>query len=296
MPIELIIAVGLLKNAVSGVFLIRKDATDGSGCPFATLLGRRAQFYEFRRYRIRTLAGERFGINEFDPFGLFFVDCPFAIADVIICLSMLAWSKRFGKIIDAKVATDILYTDRIINASSLSVDWSRVFSPNGKVYILGNTQYVGARMRSAEQTAEFDRVFSGLKNYRDIDYSGAYIYQAAKYMREHDAEASFIVTNSLTQGSQAGTLWPLVFDLGIHISFGWQSFKLQNLMQLFPALCLDDPLKNTIPPGRKIIVLSTRPITKSSYQLNLDHFQPVNSTLAFSWQQALVFQGCELFI
>lgn len=84
-------------------------------------------------------------------------------------------------------------------------------------------------MRSAEQTAEFDKVFSGLKNYRDIDYSGAYIYQAAKYMREHDAEASFIVTNSLTQGSQAGTLWPLVFDLGIHISFGWQSFKLQNL-------------------------------------------------------------------
>lgn len=146
-----------------------------------------------------------------------------------MCLSMLAWSKRFGKIIDAKVATDILYTDRIINTSSLSVDWSRVFSPNGKVYILGNTQYVGARMRSAEQTAEFDRVFSGLKNYRDIDYSGAYIYQAAKYMREHDAEASFIVTNSLTQGSQAGTLWPLVFDLGIHISFGWQSFKLQNL-------------------------------------------------------------------
>lgn len=151
------------------------------------------------------------------------------ISRISLCLSMLAWSKRFGKIIDAKVATDILYTDRIINASSLSVDWSRVFSPNGKVYILGNTQYVGARMRSAEQTAEFDRVFSGLKNYRDIDYSGAYIYQAAKYMREHDAEASFIVTNSLTQGSQAGTLWPLVFDLGIHISFGWQSFKLQNL-------------------------------------------------------------------
>lgn len=151
------------------------------------------------------------------------------ISRISLCLSMLAWSKRFGKIIDAKVATDILYTDRIINTSSLSVDWSRVFSPNGKVYILGNTQYVGARMRSAEQTAEFDKVFSGLKNYRDIDYSGAYIYQAAKYMREHDAEASFIVTNSLTQGSQAGTLWPLVFDLGIHISFGWQSFKLQNL-------------------------------------------------------------------
>ena len=84
MSVELLIRVGLLKNAVSGVFLIRKDATDGSGCPFATLLGRRAQFYEFRRYRIRTLAGERFGINEFDPFGLFFVDCPFVIADVII--------------------------------------------------------------------------------------------------------------------------------------------------------------------------------------------------------------------
>lgn len=151
------------------------------------------------------------------------------ISRISLCLSMLAWSKRFGRIIDAKIATNILYTDRIINARSLSVDWAKVFSPTGKIYILGNTQYVGARMRSKEQTAEFDRVFSGLKNYRDIDYSGAYIYKAAKYMHDHDAEASFIVTNSLTQGGQAGTLWPFVFDLGMHISFGWQSFKLQNL-------------------------------------------------------------------
>jgi hypothetical protein len=151
------------------------------------------------------------------------------ISRISLCLSMLSWSKRFGKTIDAKTATDILYTDRIVNARSLSVDWEKAFSPDGKIYILGNTQYVGARMRSEEQTAECDRVFAGLKNYRDIDYSGAYIYKAAKYMRTHDAEASFIVTNSLTQGSQAGTLWPFVFDLGMHISFGWQSFKLQNL-------------------------------------------------------------------
>lgn len=62
-PVESLIRVGLLKNAVSGVFFVGKDATDGSGCPFAALLGRRTQFYEFGCYRIRTLAGERFRIN-----------------------------------------------------------------------------------------------------------------------------------------------------------------------------------------------------------------------------------------
>lgn len=35
-----------------------------------------------------------------------------------------------------------------------------------------------------------------------------------------------------------------------------------------------------------IIFLSTQPNTKSSCQLNLARFQPVNSTLDFSWQQA----------
>lgn len=34
------------------------------------------------------------------------------------------------------------------------------------------------------------------------------------------------------------------------------------------------------------LFLSTQPYTKSSCPLNLVHFQPVNSTLAFAWQQA----------
>lgn len=36
-----------------------------------------------------------------------------------------------------------------------------------------------------------------------------------------------------------------------------------------------------------IIFLSTQHYAKSSYPLNLAHFQPINSTLDFSWQQAL---------
>ncbi len=151
------------------------------------------------------------------------------ISRISLCLSMLSWSARSGKLISTKEATDILYTKQIRNARSLAVNWDNIFTAPGKVFILGNTQYIGARMRSTEQTAEFDRVFNGYKNYRDIDYSGAYFLEAAKYLKNHDAEAAFIVTNSLTQGSQAGTLWPFVFDLGSHISFAWQSFKLQNL-------------------------------------------------------------------
>ena len=72
-PVKPLIRVGFLENAIAGVFFVGKDATDGSGCPFAALLGRRTQFYEFGYYRIRTLAGERFGINESDPFSLSFL-------------------------------------------------------------------------------------------------------------------------------------------------------------------------------------------------------------------------------
>ena len=91
-PVEPLIRVCLLENAVSSVFFVGKDATDGSGCPFTALLGRRTQFYEFGCYRIRTLAGESFGINESDPFGLFFVNRPFAIADIIVTIW---WVRQF---------------------------------------------------------------------------------------------------------------------------------------------------------------------------------------------------------
>ncbi|NCD03596.1 MAG: hypothetical protein EOM00_11525 [Clostridia bacterium] len=37
---------------------------------------------------------------------------------------------------------------------------------------------------------------------------------------------------------------------------------------------------------KAITNLSTQPIAKSSCPLNSAHFQPVNSTLAFAWQQA----------
>lgn len=158
------------------------------------------------------------------------------ISRISLCLSVLSWSTRFGKMVSPKEAVDVLYSHQIINASSLSVDWDKLCPASGKVFILGNTQYVGARMRSDTQTAEFDRIFAGLKDYRDIDYSGAYLYAAAKYMQHHDAEAAFIVTNSVTQGSQAGTLWPFIFDLGMHISFAWQSFKLKNMGRRLTAV------------------------------------------------------------
>ena len=51
-PVEPLVRVGLLKNAVSSVFLVGKNTPDRSGCPFTALLGRRTQFYEFGCYRI----------------------------------------------------------------------------------------------------------------------------------------------------------------------------------------------------------------------------------------------------
>lgn len=151
-----------------------------------------------------------------------------AISRISLCLCALSWSKRFGALISPKEAIDVFCTPQIINARSFSIDWNRTWSPAGKVYILGNTQYVGARHRDSVQNAEFNRIFANIPKCGDWDYCSLYVYVAAKYLMQHDAEAAFIVTNSLTQGRQASEFWKHVFDLGACIRFGRQSFKLRN--------------------------------------------------------------------
>ena len=38
--IEVLIGIGLLKNNVASIFLVGKDGSNGSSCPFAVFLGR----------------------------------------------------------------------------------------------------------------------------------------------------------------------------------------------------------------------------------------------------------------
>ena len=128
-----------------------------------------------------------------------------------------------------RLSLDFLFTEKLIKGNGLLIDWWTVFEPQGKVYILGNPPYVGARKaRDTDKRIAFEKVFAGIKKCGDIDYAGAYFLKGARYISSHGGEMAFVTTNSLSQGTQVVQLWPVLYSCNVHIRFAYQAFKWSN--------------------------------------------------------------------
>jgi len=100
----------------------------------------------------------------------------------------------------------------------------------GETYICGNPPYLGRKYQSDENKAELKSVFFGLsKETLSLDYVSGWFMKAADYMSATGGEAAFVSTNSICQGIQVSALWPIIFELGIEISFTYPSIKWSNL-------------------------------------------------------------------
>ena len=142
-------------------------------------------------------------------------------------------------------------------ANALRVDWSQICPPTGtgvkllsddlfhtpldqpeidfeneggETYVCGNPPYRGSQWQTAEQKADLRSVFEGrAPRWRSLDYVAGWFMKAADYMATTPAAAAFVATNSVCQGRQVATLWPLVLDPGNKIAFAHTSFKWANL-------------------------------------------------------------------
>ena len=94
-------------------------------------------------------------------------------------------------------------------------------------YIMGNPPFVGARMKSEEQTKDMLDLFG--KNWKDtgnLDYVGGWYLKAAREMQSNpNAKAAFVSTNSITQGEQVPILWDNLCNvLNVKIDFAYKTF------------------------------------------------------------------------
>ena len=100
----------------------------------------------------------------------------------------------------------------------------------GETYICGNPPYLGRKYQSDEQKAELSAVFSGrCKDLLSLDYVSGWFMKATDFMDKTLAAAAFVSTNSICQGIQVSSLWPIIFSSEVFISFAYQSFKWANL-------------------------------------------------------------------
>ncbi len=123
-----------------------------------------------------------------------------------------------------KVSADDLFETPLDQAE---IDFE---NEGGETYICGNPPYLGSRWQSDEQKSDLRLVLNGrAKNWKSLDYVSGWFVKGTDYSAFTPATVAFVCTNSICQGLQVPTLWPVIFATGCEIEFAHTSFKWANL-------------------------------------------------------------------
>ena len=100
----------------------------------------------------------------------------------------------------------------------------------GETFICGNPPYKGSQGQTDEQKSDLEAVLARYtKGWKSLDYVAAWFMKAAEFGTKSNAATAFVSTNSICQGRQVATLWPLIHSTGHEINFAHTSFKWANL-------------------------------------------------------------------
>ena len=116
------------------------------------------------------------------------------------------------------------YTN-ITEGNAIRLDWETVVGGERITYIIGNPPFYGHEKRTRAQAADMDIAFHDFTKYGKLDYVAAWYNKAADFIQGKTTEVAFVSTNSITQGEQAPTLWPKLFEKGIEIQFAYRTFR-----------------------------------------------------------------------
>ncbi|MAU40080.1 MAG: lactate dehydrogenase [Kordiimonas sp.] len=123
-----------------------------------------------------------------------------------------------------KLAGDDLFSTPLDQAE---IDFE---NEGGETYICGNPPYKGTKGQTPDQKQELADVFEKYDgSYKVLDYVCGWFVKSAEYLQYSSGGAALVSTNSICQGNQVPVLWPLLFKLGVEISFAYTSFKWANL-------------------------------------------------------------------
>ena len=119
---------------------------------------------------------------------------------------------------------------KIMQANANRISWEEVCpkAVDNEIYVIGNPQYLGARLQSKEQKGDMAIVFNGINGYNNMDYISCWFYKAKKYIEGVNAKFAYVSTNSICQGEQVALLWPHLISDKIEIGFAYHSFKWTN--------------------------------------------------------------------
>ncbi len=162
-------------------------------------------------------------------YGIEIEEWPALIAEVAMWLMDHQMNNElFARFGTATATVPLKKSPHIVCENALRTDWNTVLPAKECSYIMGNPPFVGSRFLDNAQREEMAVVWRGLKGGGILDYVTAWYGKASDYLRANDGRAAFVSTNSITQGEQAGVLWPEMFRRGFKIDFGHRTFPWES--------------------------------------------------------------------
>lgn len=113
---------------------------------------------------------------------------------------------------------------KIVVGNALRIDWNDVLPAKQCSFVLGNPPFVGKQFMTADQEADIAHVCGHIKGHGLLDYVTAWYIKASTYLKNTQARAAFVSTNSICQGEQAATVWPVLLAAGVQIHFAHRTF------------------------------------------------------------------------
>ncbi len=170
----------------------------------------------------------RVRVNQF--YGVEIDDAAAHIARVALWITdhqlNLEAADRFGT---TRPSVPLISSPTIVKGNALDTDWADVLPPDQCDYVLGNPPFVGGKYMTPKQREDVAPIFAKIKNGGLLDYVAAWYLKAADYIGLSDRiKAGFVSTNSITQGEQAGVLWPHMLSRGLQITFAHRTFQWSN--------------------------------------------------------------------
>lgn len=117
----------------------------------------------------------------------------------------------------------------IVHANALQLDWNEVIAADKLSYIMGNPPFIGHHYQSAEQAQDQLQVMGNIKAAGVLDFvCNWYVKSLHMMQKNHSIQSALVSTNSISQGEQAGLLWPYLLQEGIKIQFAHRTFSWSN--------------------------------------------------------------------
>jgi hypothetical protein len=159
-------------------------------------------------------------------FGIEIEEWPARIAEVAMWLIDHQMNQKVGEAFGQPVLRlPLEKSAKIVVENALRIDWNEVLPAKQCNFVMGNPPFVGAKFQTDLQRADMDHVWGEIKNAGLLDYVCGWYLVASRYLSGTTIRASFVSTNSITQGEQVGVLWPELFSRGVKIHFAHRTFN-----------------------------------------------------------------------